>query len=129
MDSLGLLILDSAHDFGSTLVVTIAAGAFPSECTIGLVFKSGFGGRTARLPAMDERERLIELIYEGVANEEFWQELLAVLADWLNTAGVGLGLQDMVMHAFSAVADEGIDRGLRKTSLGSLRRTKMPQTA
>jgi hypothetical protein len=44
---------------------------------------------------MDDRERLVGLIYEGVTNEEVWQELLALLGDQLNAAGTGLGLQDM----------------------------------
>ena len=64
---------------------------------------------------MDDRERLIALIYEGVANEEVWQELLALLAERLNAAGAGLGLQDMATHEFRAVADDGIDRGLHDT--------------
>jgi PAS domain-containing protein len=64
---------------------------------------------------MDDRERLIELIYEGVTNEEVWKELLALLADSLNAAGAGLGLQDMATHAFWAVADAGIDQGLHET--------------
>jgi PAS domain-containing protein len=64
---------------------------------------------------MDDRERLVGLIYEGVTNDEVWQELLALLGDRLNAAGTGLGLQDMATHAFRAVADTGIDRGLHET--------------
>jgi PAS domain-containing protein len=64
---------------------------------------------------MDDRERLVGLIYEGVTNEEVWQELLALLGDRLNAAGTGLGLQDMATHEFRAVAEAGIDRGLHET--------------
>lgn len=64
---------------------------------------------------MDDRERLIGLIYGGVANEEVWQQLLARLVGGLNAAGTGLGLQDMATHEFRAVADAGIDRGLHET--------------
>jgi PAS domain-containing protein len=64
---------------------------------------------------MDDRERLIELIYEGVTNGEVWKELLIRLADGLNAAGAGLGLQDMATHTFWAVADSGIDQGLHET--------------
>jgi PAS domain-containing protein len=64
---------------------------------------------------MGDLEHLIALIYEGVTNEEVWNELLALLAERLNAAGAGLGLQDMATHAFRAVADAGIDRGLHDT--------------
>jgi hypothetical protein len=64
---------------------------------------------------MDDRERLIGLIYEGVTNEEVWNELLALLADRLNAAGAGLGLQNMATHEFRAVAEAGIDLGLHET--------------
>jgi DNA-binding CsgD family transcriptional regulator/PAS domain-containing protein len=64
---------------------------------------------------MDDRERLVGLIYEGVTNEEVWQELLALLGDRLNAAGTGLGLQDMATHEFRAVAEAGIDIGLHET--------------
>jgi PAS domain-containing protein len=64
---------------------------------------------------MDDRERLIELIYEGVTNEEVWKEFLALLADRLNAAGAGLGLQDMATHAFRGIGDAGIDLGLHDT--------------
>jgi DNA-binding CsgD family transcriptional regulator len=64
---------------------------------------------------MDDRERLIGLIYEGVTNEEVWRELLATLADRVNAAGAGLGLQDMATHAFRAIADAGIDPSLHDT--------------
>jgi hypothetical protein len=53
---------------------------------------------------MDDRERLVGLIYEGVTNDEVWQELLALLGDRLNAAGTGLGLQHMATHEFRAVA-------------------------
>ena len=71
--------------------------------------------RTALLTAMDDRERLIALIYEGVIDGEAWQELLALLGYRLNAAGTGLGLQDMTTHEFRAVAEAGIDRGLHET--------------
>jgi len=64
---------------------------------------------------MDDRERLIALIYEGVIDGEVWQELLALLGYRLNAAGTGLGLQDMATHEFRAVAEAGIDRGLHET--------------
>jgi PAS domain-containing protein len=64
---------------------------------------------------MDDRERLIALIYEGVSDEEVWEELLTLLAERLNAAGTGLGLQDMATHTFRAVAEVGIDRGLHET--------------
>jgi len=58
---------------------------------------------------MDDRQRLIDLIYEGVTNEEVWKELLA----WLNATGAGLGLQDMAMPAFCAVVAAGMYQALR----------------
>jgi PAS domain-containing protein len=64
---------------------------------------------------MDDRDRPIALIYEGVSDEEAWEELLTLLAERLNAAGTGLGLQDMATHAFRAVAEVGIDRGLHET--------------
>jgi PAS domain-containing protein len=64
---------------------------------------------------MNDRERLVGLIYEGVTNEEVRQELLALLGDRLNAAGTGLGLQDMATHEFRAVAEAGIDRDLHET--------------
>src|SRR6516165_214435 len=71
--------------------------------------------RAGPCAAMDDRERLFGLIYEGVTNEEVWQELLTLLGDRLNAVGTGLGLQDMATHEFRAVADAGIDRGLNAT--------------
>jgi len=71
--------------------------------------------RTALLAAMDDRERLIALIYEGVNEGEVWEELPALLGDRLNAAGTGLGLQDMATHEFQAVAEAGIDRGFHET--------------
>jgi hypothetical protein len=65
---------------------------------------------------MDDRERLIALIYEGITNEEAWEQLLARLTDELNVADAGLGLQDMATHSlFRVVADAGIDRSLHDT--------------
>ena len=58
--------------------------------------------RAERCSAMDDRERLIGLIYEGVTNEEVWQELLTLLGDRVNAAAAGLGLQDMATHEFRA---------------------------
>ena len=72
---------------------------------------------------MDDRERLVGLIYEGVTNEEVWQELLALLGDRLNAAGTGLGLQDMATHEFRAVAEDGIDRGLTRPTAAWHRKT------
>jgi hypothetical protein len=63
---------------------------------------------------MGDLEHLIALIYEGVTNEEVWNEFLALLAERLNAAGAGLGLQDMATHEFRAVGDAG-DRGLHDT--------------
>jgi GAF domain-containing protein len=74
--------------------------------------------RTALLTAIDDRERLIALIYEGVIDGEVWQELLALLGDRLNAAGTGLGLQDIETHEIRAVAEAGIDRGLHVTYCG-----------
>jgi PAS domain-containing protein/DNA-binding CsgD family transcriptional regulator len=62
---------------------------------------------------MDDRERLIDLIYEGVTNEEVWKELRAWLVDGLNATGAGLGFQDMAMPAFYVVAAAGMYQGLR----------------
>jgi PAS domain-containing protein len=64
---------------------------------------------------MDDREHLIGLIYEGVTNEEVWNEVLALLGERLNAAGAGLGLQDMATHEFQAVAEAGIDLELHET--------------
>jgi PAS domain-containing protein len=72
---------------------------------------------------MDDRQRLIELLCEGVRNEEVWSDLLAWLVDGLATgAGLGPGLQDMATLAFWAVAAAGIYRGLHDNCVPHLGR-------
>ena len=40
---------------------------------------------------MDDRERLIALIYEGVTNEKAWKKLLTLLTNGRTPPGAGLG--------------------------------------
>ena len=61
----------------------------------------GNGMARRQFTAMDDRERLIGLIYKSVTNEEGWEQPLAYLADELNAAGAGPELRDMASHNHS----------------------------
>jgi len=64
---------------------------------------------------MPDRERLIQLIYDGVLDDAAWTAALAMVADTVRSAGAGLGVQDMTTHEFWAVAQSGIDVSLQGT--------------
>jgi hypothetical protein len=64
---------------------------------------------------MSERERLVQLIYEGVTDEAAWTTALQMIADAVRSAGAGLGVQNMITHEFWAVAQCGIDPSLHET--------------
>ena len=64
---------------------------------------------------MSDRERLIQLIYDGVLDDAAWTAALAMVADVARAAGAGLGVQNMVTHEFWAVAQSGIDASLHGT--------------
>lgn len=50
------------------------------------------GVRGRRAPMIDEHDRLIGLIYDGIADDAQWDLTLAKIASLANAAGVGLGL-------------------------------------
>ena len=64
---------------------------------------------------IDEQDRLIGLIYDGIDDDAQWDMTLAKIASLANAAGVGLGMQDMRTHAFRNLGAHGIDPGLRHT--------------
>jgi hypothetical protein len=64
---------------------------------------------------MSDRERLIQLIYDGVMDEAAWTMALSMIADAVRSAGAGLGVQNMITHEFWAVAQSGIDPSLHET--------------
>ena len=60
----------------------------------------------------DESDKLIGLIYEGIADDLHWSAALERVAAFVGAAGVGLGMQDMESHRFRGLASCGIDLGL-----------------
>lgn len=70
------------------------------------------GKRGTKMP---DRERLIQLIYDGVTDESAWTVALAMIADTMRATGAGLGVQNMVTHEFWAVAQSGIDTAMHGT--------------
>jgi hypothetical protein len=64
---------------------------------------------------IDEHDRLIGLIYDGIADDAQWDLTLAKIASLANAAGVGLGLQDMRTHEFRSLGAHGIDVELHHT--------------
>jgi DNA-binding CsgD family transcriptional regulator len=61
---------------------------------------------------IDESDRLIGLIYEGIADDLHWGAALERVAAFVGAAGVGLGMQDLESHQFRGLASRGIDLGL-----------------
>jgi DNA-binding CsgD family transcriptional regulator len=61
---------------------------------------------------IDESDRLVGLIYEGIADDFHWDDALKQVAAFVGAAGVGLGVQDMESHEFRGLASRGIDLGL-----------------
>src|SRR5690349_12897011 len=59
--------------------------------------------------AMEIREQVIEALYEGITHDAELVRALGLVRRYLNAAGMGLGVQDMVSHSFWAVAEDGID--------------------
>jgi DNA-binding CsgD family transcriptional regulator len=64
---------------------------------------------------MADRERLIQLIYDGVLDDAAWTAALAMIADATRLAGAGIGVQNMTTHAFWSVAQSGIDPAMHVT--------------
>jgi len=58
---------------------------------------------------MPDRERLIQLIYDGVLDDAAWTAAPAMVADTVRSAGAGPGVQDTTTHEFSAVAQSGAE--------------------
>ena len=58
---------------------------------------------------IDESDRLIGLIYEGIADDFHWGAALERVAAFVGAVGVGLGMQDMESHQFRGLASRGID--------------------
>jgi DNA-binding CsgD family transcriptional regulator len=61
---------------------------------------------------IDESDRLVGLIYEGIADDFHWGVVLKRVAAFVGAAGVGLGMQDMESHQFRGLASRGIDLDL-----------------
>ena len=61
---------------------------------------------------IDESDRLIGLIYEGIADDFHWGAVLERVAAFVGAVGVGLGMQDMESHQFRGLASRGIDLDL-----------------
>jgi len=64
---------------------------------------------------IDEHDRLIGLIYDGIAGDAQWDLTLAKIASLANAPRVGLGLQDMRTHEFRSLGAHGIDVELHHT--------------
>jgi DNA-binding CsgD family transcriptional regulator len=64
---------------------------------------------------MADRERLIQLIYDGVMDDTAWTAALAMIANEARLAGAGIGVQNMTTHAFWSVAQSGIDPAMHAT--------------
>ncbi len=64
---------------------------------------------------IDESDRVIGLIYEGIADDVHWGAALGRVAALVGAAGVGLGVQDMASHQFRGLASHGIDLNLSPT--------------
>jgi DNA-binding CsgD family transcriptional regulator len=61
---------------------------------------------------IDESDRLIGLIYEGIVDDSHWGAALEGVAAFVGAVGVGLGMQDMESHQFRGLASRGIDLDL-----------------
>ena len=61
---------------------------------------------------IDECDRLIGLIYEGIVDDFHWGGALDRVAAFVGAVGVGLGMQDMESHQFRGLASRGIDLDL-----------------
>lgn len=64
---------------------------------------------------IDEYDKLIGLIYDGLMDDTAWDPALARVARRLRAAGVGLGMQDMRTHEFRNLGAFGIDPDLNLT--------------
>lgn len=64
---------------------------------------------------MDESDKLIGLIYEGIADDFHWGAALERVATLTGAAGVALGMQDMESHQFRGLASHCIDLNLSRT--------------
>jgi len=64
---------------------------------------------------IDDSDRLIGLIYDGVTDETSWHLALKRLAEVHSAAGIGLGMLDMRTHAFRNLGTFGIDPDMNKT--------------
>ena len=64
---------------------------------------------------IDEYDKVIGLIYDGVVDYTAWNFALAHFAVLIGAIGVGLGMQDMQTHAFRNLGAVGIDPDLNPT--------------
>jgi DNA-binding CsgD family transcriptional regulator len=64
---------------------------------------------------VDQDDRLIGLIYDGILDDAPWNLALARVANAVSAAGVGLGMQDMRTHEFRSLGAVGIDPELNQT--------------
>jgi DNA-binding CsgD family transcriptional regulator len=61
---------------------------------------------------INESDRLIGLIYEGIVDDFHWGAALERVAAVVGAVGIGLGMQDMESHQFRGLASRGIDLDL-----------------
>ncbi len=64
---------------------------------------------------IDASDRLIGLIYDGIADDLHWSAALEQVAALVGAAAVGIGMQDMKSHQFRGLASHGIDLSLSHT--------------
>lgn len=64
---------------------------------------------------IDEYDKLIGLIYDGINDDPSWSLALARVAHLVGAVGGGLGMQDMRTHAFRNLGAFGIDPDLSQT--------------
>ena len=64
---------------------------------------------------IDEYDRLIGLIYDGIMDDAAWNLALAQVAQLVGAVGVGLGMQDMRTDEFRNLGAFGIDPDLNQT--------------
>jgi len=64
---------------------------------------------------IDEHDRLIGLIYDGIMDDASWNLALAQVAELVGAIGVGLGMQDMKTHEFRSLGAVGISIDLNPT--------------
>jgi DNA-binding CsgD family transcriptional regulator/PAS domain-containing protein len=66
---------------------------------------------------INEYDKLIGLIYDGIVDENSWNFALARVADLVGASSVALGMQDMKTHEFRHLGASSIDHSLGQSDL------------